>query len=306
MNITATIAAVADEFARADLAYGQGCMDARDEAAWLVTHAMQLDTPVGYAKQHRWAKMDIPAAVAATIAERVRQRITTRQPLAYLLNECQFAGHRFYIDPNALIPRSYVGEWVTRAFAPWITSESVAQILDLGTGSGCIAISCAYAFPHARVTAADISSAALTVAAQNIARHQLTDRVALHHGDGFAGLTARYDLLICNPPYVSQARMCTLPREVRYEPAGALDGGVDGLRFIVPLLRAARRYLTPHGLLVVEVGSAAAALERRFPTIPFTWLATATDEKVLFCMAYTELLTYDKQFFDDHLATPLT
>lgn len=253
---------------RAKLFYGHGTDNARDEAAALVFHAMGLahDDPRALARRATAANIDAIDAL-------VHERITRRVPLAYLTHESWFAGLPFYVDERVLVPRSPIAELIERRFAPWIDPRRVKDIVDMGTGSGCIALACAKAFPRARVDAVDIDPAALEVAAINRRRLRLTRRVRLVESDHFAALSKRsYDIIVSNPPYVGEREMRGLPREYRHEPKGALQSGRDGLDSVAIILRAAARHLRPLGLLVVEVGNTERLLARAYPKLPFTWL----------------------------------
>lgn len=245
---------------RARLFYGHGTDNARDEAAALVLHV------IGSARRPTAAKL---AKVEALVAERISKRV----PLAYLTHEAWFAGLPFYVDERVLVPRSPIAELIERRFAPWIDPRRVKDIVDMGTGSGCIALACAKAFPRARVDAVDIDTAALEVAAINRRRLRLTRRVRLVQSDHFAALSKRsYDIIVSNPPYVGEREMRGLPREYRHEPRGALQSGRDGLDSVATILRVAARHLRPLGLLVVEVGNTERLLARAYPKLPFTWL----------------------------------
>ena len=264
----ALLTAVAEQLQNAELYFGHGVTDAMDEAAWLLAHVLQ------YSPQEPLPQPDTPVSMAEldTVRHIVQQRMQTRKPLAYLLNSAWFANLEFYLDERVLVPRSPLAELIQHAFAPWLTTEPKA-ILDLCTGSGCIAIACAAQFPHAQVDASDVSAAALQVAAINLQKHELTDRVQLHQVDVFDGLSRQgYDIIISNPPYVTVAEMTDLPAEYRTEPELALAAGADGLTIVRRILQSAANYLAPDGLLICEVGAAESALLHAYPKLPFIWL----------------------------------
>ena len=249
--------------------FGHGTENARDEAAALVYFVVRLphDAPP------QALQKNVTAAQAARVDALLERRITGRVPLPYLTHEAWFAGLRFYVDERVLIPRSPFAELLERQFAPWIDARRVQRILDLGTGSGCIALAAAKAFPRARVDAVDIDTGALEVAAINRRRLRLTRRVRLIESDHFAALSGEsYDIIASNPPYVGAREMRDLPREYRHEPRHALESGREGLGSVAIILREAARYLRPQGLLVVEVGNTERALRRAYPRMPFMWL----------------------------------
>lgn len=254
---------------RARLHYGHGTASARDEAAALVFHALGL--------AHESAPACYTLAVAPAAGRRaaalVERRIARRVPSAYLTGRTWFAGHEIRVTPAVLVPRSPIAELCRRGFAPWIERGRVARVLDIGTGSGCIAIAAAHALPGARVDATDVSARALAVARDNVRRHRLGRRVRVLRSDVYDALAGRrYDIVVSNPPYVSDAEMRRLPREYRAEPARGLRAADAGLAVIARILAGARRHLTAHGILVVEAGNTEGAVRRRWPALPFTWL----------------------------------
>ena len=257
------------QFVRSDLFFGHGADNALDEAAYLVLGALDLPFDVSPDK----LKVKITETQQQRIKRLVDERISSRKPTAYLLNEAWFAGLPFYVDERVLVPRSPIAELVRDRFSPWIKAPDVTRILDLGTGSGCIAVACALAFPTAIVDATDISPDALQVALINCERHGLGQRVNLVESDLFSALNdSRYDIIVCNPPYVTDGEMAALPAEYRHEPSLALAAGATGLDVVDNILLNAHEHLTPHGILVVEVGNGRAALETKYPRTPFIWL----------------------------------
>jgi ribosomal protein L3 glutamine methyltransferase len=265
---------------------GHGTDNTLDEAAWLVGGALRIPP----------AELDAHLTDALTAAQRaqidtlVEKRVRERKPTAYLLNEAWFAGLPFYVDERVIIPRSLTGEFIQERFAPWIDSNRVRRILDLCTGSGCMAIAAAHAFPQAQVDAADISADALAVARINLERHQLTERVRLVQSDLYASLTAaRYDVIITNPPYVARNELHDLPAEYGFEPSIALASGEQGLDAIFAILADAAAHLEPRGVLVAEVGNSHAALQRALPEVPFMWLTTSTGDESVFLLTAEQL-----------------
>jgi ribosomal protein L3 glutamine methyltransferase len=254
---------------RAGVFFGHGTDNARDDSAALVLHALGLPQGGGRAMYARRVGRRDVERVDDLIARRIEERI----PAVYLTGETSFAGLSFHVDPRVLIPRSPIAELIERRFAPWTDAGRVRRVLDMGTGSGCIAIACAKALPRARIDAADISPEALAVAAVNVRRHRVGRRVRLVLSDHFSALAGeRYDIIVANPPYVGRREMSGLPPEYRHEPALALAAGREGLDCVRVILREAGAHLRPGGLLVVEVGNTEAAVSRAFKRLPFVWL----------------------------------
>jgi ribosomal protein L3 glutamine methyltransferase len=259
----------AARFRSARLSFGHGMGDAVDEAAALVFHELGL--------AHADAAEAYPQPVAPAEVERVlasfEQRIARRVPAAYLMRRMWFAGHEFEVDERVIVPRSPIAELIEARFEPWLEPAQVRRVLDIGTGSGCIAIASALALPTARVDAVDVSPDALRVAQRNVARHAVGERVRLLRGDVYAPLGAeRYDLIVANPPYVSEGEMRRLPKEYRHEPDLALRAGHDGLDVARRILAGLPERLAPGGVLVLEVGNSEGRLQRAYPGVPFTWL----------------------------------
>lgn len=259
----------ASQFNEHGLFFGHGTDNALDESLALVLHALHLD--------HAMSADYLDARVTGEEAKRIMQlfheRIDRRVPAAYLIGEARFAGLDFYVDENVLVPRSPIAELVEQGFSPWLDPEHVGSVLDLCTGSGCIGIACANAFPQALVDLSDISPAALDVAARNIERHRLEGRVRALRADVYDGLDGeQYDLIVSNPPYVSSAEMAQLPEEYRHEPELGLEAGDDGMDVVARILAGAAGYLRPGGIMVVEVGASAELLMARYPDVPFLWL----------------------------------
>lgn len=219
------------------------------------------------------------------------ERIRTRRPLAYLLREAWLGDYRFYVNEHVIVPRSFIAELLREGLKPWIPRRAaIQQVLDLCTGSGCLAVLLAHAFPRATVTATDVSRAALSVARRNVQSFRLGSRVKLVRADLFSGLEpAAFNLIVANPPYVDAGALSRLPREYLHEPRIALDGGRDGLRFVRRILHEARSFLKPAGLLVMETGHNRSRVERAFPGLPFIWAQTSAGDDCVFLIAREEL-----------------
>lgn len=268
------------------LFYGHGTDNAWDEAVALILHTLHLPYDIN-------PSLILDAKLTSSEREKLKhlidRRITDRIPVPYLIHEAYFANLAFYVDERVLIPRSSFGELIENQFTPWLTAEP-ASILDLCTGSGCIAIACANAFPNSRVDATDISEDALTVAKMNILRHHMEDRVNLFKGDLFAGVTHKtYDLIVSNPPYVDAIDMAELPPEFHHEPKLGLEAGQDGLEIVSRILKTAKNYLNPEGILIVEVGNSEHALIEKFPEIPFTWIEFEKSDGGVFLLSKKDL-----------------
>lgn len=257
-----------ERFERARLSYGHGTTNALDEAAWLILHAAGLPLTDLNPNLDR----TLSAAKAKAARDLLARRIRTRKPAAYLTNEAWLGKHRFYVDERVIVPRSYIFELIENRTLALPPPKGEGRILDLCTGSGCLAILAALAFPKAKVDAVDLSEDALEVAKRNLADYSLGRRVRLVKSDLFSALDGRtYDLIVSNPPYVKAASMKKLPEEYRKEPAMALASGSDGLDHTRAILAEAKRHLTPGGTLVVEIGHNRRALEKSYPKLPFHW-----------------------------------
>jgi ribosomal protein L3 glutamine methyltransferase len=268
MRIDELIADIARRFAGADLCYGHGTDNPDDEAAWLVFSSLGID----HADASRAYGNQVSEAELDRVNRLARRRLDERKPLAYLLNEGWFAGMPFFVDERVLVPRSPIAELIADRFAPWATVR-VSRALDIGTGCGCIAVALAIAFPEAAVDAVDISRDALDVAAINVARYDLEQRITLLRSDLLASVPeARYELIVSNPPYVDRHDMAAMPAEFGHEPELGLASGPDGLDAVSGILANASRFLADDGILVCEVGNSQPALESRYPDVPFVWL----------------------------------
>jgi ribosomal protein L3 glutamine methyltransferase len=284
-------------FIEADVAFAHGTTDPVADAAFLVCEALHLHPD----QLEMFATARVTATESAKLLDLIEARVTTRKPTAYLVNKIYMRGLPFYVDERVIVPRSFIGELLDSHFSGSDEMDggaliddlgAVESVLDLCTGSGCLAILASRHFPNARIDAVDLSKDALKVAAKNVADYGLTDRIALHNGDLFAPLgDARYDLIISNPPYVDAQGMVDLPRECRFEPKMAFDGGDDGLDIVHRILHEAAWHLTPHGGLLCEIGRCRDALEAAYPELPMLWLDTEDSEGEVFWIDAATLAT---------------
>jgi len=274
-------------FEQAQLAYGHGNQNAYDEAAYLLLHCLHL--PIDRLDPFLDARL-LPDEITALL-QVIDRRVTERLPAAYITREAWLGDYRFYVDERVIVPRSHIAELILQG----VTSshqdpEFVSRCLDLCTGSGCLAILLALAYPDATVDAVDLSAQALEVARRNVDDYALQERVELVESDLFAGLGGRqYQIIVSNPPYVDAAEMDALPQEYRHEPAMALAGGEDGLDLVRRILAKARKHLAPDGILIVEVGSGRERVEAAFPTLDFTWLETSAGGDPVFLLERDQL-----------------
>lgn len=275
-----------DQFNSGELYYGHGTDNAADEAAFIVLRALGLPFDV------EQDILDTPVTneQASHVRQLINKRIHSRIPAAYLLGEAWFAGLPFHVDESVLVPRSPLAELILDGFRPWCNPGDINRILDIGTGSGCIAIACASVFPEASVDATDISTQALAVAEKNVKRHGLGDRVTLIHSDLYTSIDGIYDLIISNPPYVDSQDMSALPDEYQHEPELGLFGGPDGLQYVCGILENAVRYLNEKGVLILEVGNGQEKLQQRFPEVPFIWLEFEHGGDGVFLLTRDELV----------------
>ncbi len=282
------------QFNAAELSFAQGMPSAIDEAAYLCLSALHL--PPDFSAEYFDCVLTMDERLH--VLSLFQQRIKYHKPAAYITQEAWFAGLSFYVDERVLIPRSPLAEMIAKQFSPWIEESQVASILDLCTGSGCIAIACAYAFAQAQVDASDISADALAVAEINRQNHGLEDRLTLIESNLFKSIPAkRYDIIVSNPPYVSEQEMSQLPEEFSFEPGStALAAGETGMDIVLPMLVQARDYLSDAGILVVEVGYSKPALEALLPEVPFFWVDFEFGGDGVFVLTAEQLETYQADF----------
>lgn len=274
-------------FNEAGLAFGHGQADAFEEAAFIVLRTLNLPLE----RLEFFADAYLTHGEINELLQTIDRRTKKRVPAAYLLNEAWLQGYKFYVDERVIVPRSFIAELLKDELRPWIDDpDAVSDVLDLCTGSACLAIMAADLFTKARVDAVDSSAEALQVARRNVGDYHFEDRISLIKSDLFAAVpTKRYDLIICNPPYVTDAAMAKLPKEYSHEPKAALAGGVDGMSLVRTIVRQARGHLKRGGLLIVEVGDGRAALEKALGDIPLTWLTTSAGDDMVFLARQEEL-----------------
>jgi ribosomal protein L3 glutamine methyltransferase len=263
LKVSQLLRQVAARFSRAKLHYGHGTHSAREEAAWLISSVL------GYLLEE-----EVPPQARKKIELLARRRVRERIPLAYLLKEAWLGEHAFYVDKRVIVPRSFIAELLRDHLSPWLQREP-KRVLDLCTGSGCLAVLSALEFPDAKVDAADLSAPALQVAKINIKKYELGKRVRSVRSDLFKSIDHKYDLIVSNPPYVTARSMQKLPKEYRHEPALALAAGKDGLDLTRGIIEGAKKHLAPGGLLVCEIGGNRKALERAYPKLEFAWPETS-------------------------------
>ena len=274
-------------FNEANLSYGHGQANAFEEASFLILRALKLPLD----KLDFFADAYLTHAEINALLQLIDRRVKKRIPAAYLLNEAWLMGYRFHVDENVIVPRSFIGELLRDDLQPWVDDpEAVTDILDLCTGSGCLAVMAADAFPNAQVDAVDVSPEALNVARRNVEEYHFEDRITLVQSDLFTALKSkRYDVILCNPPYVTDESMAKLPGEYQHEPKLALAGGPDGMALVKNIVRQARGHLKRGGLLFVEVGDGRPDVERTLGDVPMTWLTTSAGDDMVFMARQEEL-----------------
>jgi ribosomal protein L3 glutamine methyltransferase len=280
----------ASQFNAANLHFGHGIAHAWDEALYLVRYTLHLSP-----QEDQWLPdARLTSSEREHIMTLFKRRVVERKPAAYLTGEAWFAGLPFYVNEQVIIPRSPIAELIEQQFSPWLDEQPVTRILDLCTGSACIAITCALAFPESQVDAIDISHAALAVAQRNVQRYNLQQRLHLIESDLFAQLPIsadnQYNVIVCNPPYVDASDMAALPAEFHHEPTLALAGGEDGLDLVADILQQAADYLTSNGILIVEVGNSETAAITRFADYPLTWLEFERGGQGVFLLTREQLM----------------
>ncbi len=267
-------------FSESELAFGHGQVDAFEEAAFIVMRTLQLPLQ----RLDFFADAYLTHGEINGLLQSIERRVKKRVPAAYLLNEAWLQGYKFYVDERVVIPRTFIAELLHDDLHPWVQDvNAVTDVLDLCTGSGCLAIMAADLFPTAKVDAVDSSAEALQVAARNVSDYHFDDRITLIKSDLFTAVTnKRYDVILCNPPYVTDAAMAKLPKEYTHEPRMALAGGPDGMKLVKTIVRQARGHMKRGGVLIVEVGDGRAAAEKTFGDLPLAWLTTSAGDDMVF------------------------
>ena len=285
MKLTQLIQEGAAQLDHAKVAFGHGTLNAHDEATWLVLWQLQMPLDMDVSND-----IDVAALEVLACQNLIQQRIVTRKPAAYLTQEAWLQGIPFYVDERSIVPRSFIAELIVDgAFDAWL-NENSHQFLDLCTGNGSLAIICAMAYPDVSVVGADISTDALEVAKINVSKHQLQDRVQLVQSDGLKKVNGAYDCIVCNPPYVCQASMNALPKEVKAEPELALAGGEDGMDFVRQLFIDLPQHMKPEAILVLEIGNEREHFETAFPSLEAVWLETSAGEDQVLLLTREALL----------------
>ncbi|WAW10665.1 50S ribosomal protein L3 N(5)-glutamine methyltransferase [Oxalobacter vibrioformis] len=274
-------------FNEARLFFGHGNSNAFDEAVYLILKSLSL--PLDTLEPFLDARLT-PEEISR-IRRLIDRRVSERMPAAYLTTEAWLQGYRFYVDQRVIIPRSFIAELIMEQFAPWVDDpQTPHDILELCTGSGCLAIMMADAFPHAVIDAVDLSTEALDVARINVAEYEMADRINLIHSDLYQAIgQKKYDLIVTNPPYVNSASMKKLPPEYQHEPQMALAGGDDGMDLVRKIVREAGQHLNEKGLLIVEIGNEAAHAEAAFPDLALTWISTSGGDDRVFLVEASQL-----------------
>lgn len=281
------------QFNKAGLCFAHGMPDALDEAVYLCLASLHLPPDLG----EDYFDCRLTHDEKRCVLENYRERLNKRKPAAYITREAWFAGLSFYVDERVLIPRSPIAELIVQQFSPWIDADKVESVLDLCSGSGCIAIACGYAFEQANIVASDVSADALDVAAINRKNHGLEDRLQLIESNLFENIPEqKFDIIVTNPPYVSRLEMAGLEKEFSFEPRTGLLAGESGMDIVVPVLQQAADYLSDHGIIVVEVGYSRPALEQLLPDVPFTWLEFAHGGEGVFVLTAQQLHACQQMF----------
>ncbi len=281
------------QLAKNEVFLGHGIATPLHESAALVLYALHQP----YNLDDCYLSSRLTVAERKTVIAIINRRIQDRVPVAYLTHQALFAGLSFYVDERVLVPRSPIAELIEQQFDPWVDEEQVFNVLDLCTGSGCIAIACAYAFPEAQVDAVELSDQAMAVAEINVAQHQMEDQVQLYQSDLFNALPEKpYDLIVSNPPYVAIEEWENLPDEYHKEPEIGFTGGISGLDLVIKILAEAEKYLAEQGVLIIEVGSSAETLQNMFPQIPFYWLDFERGGDGVFLLTAEQIKQYHNLF----------